>query len=153
MAAKTLHAHFDGNQIRLDEPFDLEPNAELLITVLPKSSDAERTDWAKFSLENLARAYGDDEPAYSLDSIKEANRYLYLRLMERRGEIRYLLCQPIYELEVNGMVVGKYIADFRYEKDGRAIVEDVKSKATRTTVYMLKKRLMLACHAITVTEV
>ena len=73
MAAKTLHAHFDGNQIRLDEPFDLEPNAELLITVLPKSSDAERTDWAKFSLENLARAYGDDEPAYSLDSIKEAN--------------------------------------------------------------------------------
>ena len=73
MAAKTLHAHFDGNQIRLDEPFDLEPNAELLITVLPKSSDAERADWAKFSLENLARAYGDDEPAYSLDSIKEAN--------------------------------------------------------------------------------
>ena len=73
MEARTFRAHFDGNQIQLDEPFELEPNTELLITVLPKASDEEREDWARLSLESLARAYGDDEPEYSLDLIKEAN--------------------------------------------------------------------------------
>ena len=73
METKTLRAHFDGNQILLDEPFELEPNVELIITVLPKSSDEERADWTRLSLESLARAYGDDEPEYSLDLIKEAN--------------------------------------------------------------------------------
>ncbi len=67
METKTLRAHFDGNQILLDEPFELEPNVELIITVLPKPSDEEREDWAQLSLESLARAYGDDEPEYSLD--------------------------------------------------------------------------------------
>ncbi|MBA3320639.1 MAG: hypothetical protein H0T45_04220 [Pyrinomonadaceae bacterium] len=73
METKTLRAHFDGNQILLDEPFELEPNVELIITVLPKPSDEEREEWARLSLESLARAYGEDEPEYSLDSIKEAN--------------------------------------------------------------------------------
>ncbi|MDT4898212.1 MAG: hypothetical protein QOH25_3289 [Acidobacteriota bacterium] len=73
MKTKTLRAHFDGKQILLDEPFELEPNAELIVTVLPKSSDGERDDWARLSVESLARAYGDDEPEYSLDLIKEAN--------------------------------------------------------------------------------
>jgi hypothetical protein len=73
METRTLRAHFDGNQILLDEPFEFEPNTELLITVLPKTSDEEREDWARLSLECLARAYSDDEPEYSLDLIKEAN--------------------------------------------------------------------------------
>jgi hypothetical protein len=73
MESKTLRAHFDGHQILLDEPFELEPNVELIITVLPKSSDEEREGWARLSLESLARAYDDDEPEYSLDLIKEAN--------------------------------------------------------------------------------
>jgi hypothetical protein len=73
METRTLRAHFDGNQILLDEPFELEPNTELLIIVLPKASVEEREDWARLSLESLARAYGDDEPEYSLDLIKEAN--------------------------------------------------------------------------------
>ncbi|MBM4044570.1 MAG: hypothetical protein FJ279_05610 [Planctomycetes bacterium] len=73
MEPKTIRAHFDGNQILLDEPCELEPNVKLIITVLPKSSDEERQDWVRLSLESLARAYGDDEPEYSLDLIKEAN--------------------------------------------------------------------------------
>jgi hypothetical protein len=40
------------------------------MTVLPKSSDAERENWTRLSLESLERAYGDDEPEYSLDLIK-----------------------------------------------------------------------------------
>jgi hypothetical protein len=73
MATRTLRAHFDGNHILLDEPFELEPNTELLITIVPKPFDEERGDWARLSLESLAGAYGDDEPEYSLDLIKEAN--------------------------------------------------------------------------------
>jgi hypothetical protein len=73
METVTLHAHFDGKQILLDEPFELEPNAKLIITVLPKSLGEEREDRAQLGLESLERAYGDDEPEYSLDLIKEAN--------------------------------------------------------------------------------
>lgn len=73
MQSITLRGHFDGKQILLDDPFDLEPNAELIITVLPQPNDEERQGWSQLSMTNLARAYSDDEPEYSLDSIKEAN--------------------------------------------------------------------------------
>ncbi|MDT5120855.1 MAG: hypothetical protein QOC96_337 [Acidobacteriota bacterium] len=73
METKTLRAHFDGEQILLDEPYKLEPNTKLIITVLPETLEEERDDWARLSLESLERAYGDDEPEYSLDLIKEAN--------------------------------------------------------------------------------
>lgn len=73
MDTVTLRAHFDGERILLDEPFQLEPDAKLIITVLPKSFGGEREDWARLALESLERAYGDGEPEYSSDSIKEAN--------------------------------------------------------------------------------
>ena len=73
MEPVTLRAHFDGKQILLDEPFELEPNTELIVTVVPRASDEERGDWTRLALESLARAYSDDEPEYSLDQIKEAN--------------------------------------------------------------------------------
>lgn len=72
MPAVTLSAHFDGQQIVLDEPYPLAPHASLTVVVLPED-DQERDDWARFGLQNLARAYGDDEPEYTLDMIKEWN--------------------------------------------------------------------------------
>ena len=95
----------------------------------------------------------------AFDSAKEAKRWCELLLLERAGEIRNLRRQTKYRLDVNGKFIGHYKDDFSYDKDDKRlvicwrIVEDVKSKATRTPVYRLKKRLMLACHAITVTEV
>ncbi|MEK6286298.1 MAG: hypothetical protein AABO57_11195 [Acidobacteriota bacterium] len=73
METVTLRAHFDGKLIVLDEPFELEPNTELIVTVVPRASDEEREAWSWLALESLARAYGDDEPEYSRDQIKEAN--------------------------------------------------------------------------------
>jgi hypothetical protein len=73
MEPVTLRDHFDGEQILLDEPFKLEPNTELIVTVVPRASDEEREAWTRLALESLARAYGDDEPEYSRDQIKEAN--------------------------------------------------------------------------------
>lgn len=70
----TLPAHFDGDKIVLDEPFDMEPNTRLIVTILSKEqSDPEREDWANLAMESLERAYGDDEPEYTLDMIKEFN--------------------------------------------------------------------------------
>jgi hypothetical protein len=69
----TLRAHFDGKQILLDDPVELEPDTQLMVTVLPKSENGEGSEWTRLSLESLARAYDDDEPEYSLDLIKEPN--------------------------------------------------------------------------------
>ncbi len=72
MQIVTLQAHFDGSQILLDEPYELEPNTKLVVSVI-QMQNGEREDWTRLSLANLDRAYGNDEPEYSLDLIKEAN--------------------------------------------------------------------------------
>lgn len=69
----TLRAHFDGQKICLDEPFEIEPNTKLIVTVLPRSLDKERAAWGKLSQQSLASAYGEDEVDYSLNQIKEPN--------------------------------------------------------------------------------
>jgi hypothetical protein len=66
MENRVLRAHFDGNQILLDEPFELKPNTELLVTILPKTSDDKGENWARLSQESLTRAYSEDEPEYTM---------------------------------------------------------------------------------------
>ncbi|HEX4965556.1 MAG TPA: hypothetical protein VF173_32400 [Thermoanaerobaculia bacterium] len=73
MKAVTLRAHFDGEQIRLDEPFRLEPDTPLAITILPKGETTADTEWLLLSSEGLEAAYGDAEPDYPLDLIREPN--------------------------------------------------------------------------------
>jgi hypothetical protein len=66
MSVVSLKAHFDGQSIQLDEPYELPSGAHLLITVLPVSADdPERAAWADLSADALSRAYGDNEPEYS----------------------------------------------------------------------------------------
>ena len=55
MSAVTLKAHFDGTSIQLDEPYELPPNAELLVTVLAPATDVEVNDWLALSQRSLAR--------------------------------------------------------------------------------------------------
>ncbi len=73
MESRSFHAHFDGTQIQVDEPIELAPNTELLVTVLPTASDEEDEDWTRLSLDGLARAYSNDEPEYTFDMIQEPN--------------------------------------------------------------------------------
>ena len=70
MPAVTLRAHFDGEQIVLDEPFDLPPNSPLMVTVLPKEDSTEDAQWHGLAAAALARAYGEDEPDYSAADLK-----------------------------------------------------------------------------------
>ena len=72
MEKLTLRAHYDGTRILLDEPFELQPNTKLLITVI-QSSEAEQEAWLKLSAQGLAAAYSDEEPEYLLTLIKERN--------------------------------------------------------------------------------
>ena len=74
MDLKTIRAHYDGEQIRLDEPCQLAADTKLLVVVVPNQpTDGESEDWALLSLQGLEAAYGDQEPEYSSDAIKERN--------------------------------------------------------------------------------
>lgn len=88
------------------------------------------------------------------DSGKEAARYEQLLLLERAGHITQLRHHVRYPIEVNGIVLCEYEADFTYVDDaGTRHVEDVKSTATMTPVYKLKRKLMAAVHGITIEEI
>lgn len=86
----------------------------------------------------------------SFDSVKEMNRYCDLKFMLMAGEITDLEVHKPYELqEAFRAADGKWIraityeADFVYkDKDGKTIIEDVKSKATKTPAYNIKKKMM-----------
>ncbi|MGZ8842999.1 MAG: hypothetical protein ACXW18_05005 [Pyrinomonadaceae bacterium] len=68
----SIPAHFDGQQILLDEPVELEPNSRLIVTVLG-NHDSERASWMRLSADALSRAYDDNEEEYPLDLIKTPN--------------------------------------------------------------------------------
>lgn len=91
---------------------------------------------------------------YRFDSKRELMQYLALKMQQERGEISELRVHPAWRLMVNNVLIADYVADFSHldsEKFLRVI--DVKSKATRTPAYQIKRRLMQALHYITVIEV
>lgn len=85
-------------------------------------------------------------------SKKEARRYAELALLQKAGRIHNLFCQRPFPLAVNGVALGKYVADFTYSEvpSGRYVVEDV--KGFRTPIYRLKAKLMLALHGVKISE-
>ena len=86
-------------------------------------------------------------------SQKEANRYSQLRMLEKGGVISRLTVHPRFQLEINRMRIGAYTADFRYiDEHGNWVIEDVKSNATKTTAYQLRKRLMKALYGVEIKE-
>lgn len=108
------------------------------------------------------------------DSKKEARRYSELKLLQRAGQISDLQLQQEFELipaqyetfERYGktgkrLQDGKrciekrcvYKADFAYKRDGQLVVEDTKSKATRTKDYIIKRKLLLERYGIRIIEV
>ncbi len=96
----------------------------------------------------------------TFDSIKEYQRYCELRLLERAGGIKDLQMQVKFELippqKMNGKTVERacsYVADFVYLQDGVKVVEDTKSEATRTKDYIIKRKLMMFIHGISIKEV
>lgn len=67
----SLSAHFDGQSIQLDEPYKLEPNTQLIVTILPEQP-TEHQAWLSLSRHQLNNAYSQDDE-YPLDAIKTLN--------------------------------------------------------------------------------
>lgn len=94
----------------------------------------------------------------TFDSGKEHKRYQELKLLEASGEIHSLEIHPKFKFTVDGRPVliksdgypngrqASYSADFRFWCNRRQaiVLEDVKSEATKTPVYKLKKALVEA---------
>lgn len=106
------------------------------------------------------------------DSAKEYRRYCELKLMEKAGMIhglerqkKFVLIPAQREPDTIGTRGGKhkgklierecsYYADFAYyTKDGDYVVEDVKSEATKTEQYKIKRKLMMYVHGIRIQEI
>lgn len=90
------------------------------------------------------------------DSMKEANRWCELKLLERAGKIRLLQRQVKFELipKQDGERAVVYVADFTYIENDKFVVEDVKSEATRKNKeYVIKRKLMKWIHGITIKQI
>lgn len=102
-----------------------------------------------FNKKEVKSKYGNKKKTvngFTFDSIKEANRYQELLLLQQAVDspIEYFLFQVPFRLEPKIT----YWADFLIKwKDGRVTVED--TKGVRTQVYKIKKKLM-ATHYPTV---
>jgi len=68
-------------------------------------------------------------------SQKEGSRYWSLFLMEKAGVISKLERQPVFKFPCGS----EYRADFRYVKNGKTIIEDV--KGFKTKVFRLKLKM------------
>lgn len=123
----------------------------------------------------------DNRGNLRFDSKKEARRFDELMVMLRAGEIRNLRLQAQFTLQESYLTPEgervraiRYVADFFYEQltccnmlrtqgEGYVpsanelrwlpVVEDVKSKATKTAQYELKKKLLKERFNITIMEV
>lgn len=93
-------------------------------------------------------------------SKREAKRHQDLLLLQRAGHIAELRREVPYQLipsqrrsdgKAERAVI--YIADYVYVEGGKTVVEDVKSDPTKTPEYVIKRKLMLMVHGITVVEV
>ena len=144
---------------------------------IPCPADAEPGKPAKYHNKPTERV----TPAGAVlrfDSQKEARRYDELAALERAGKIRELRMQVDFTLqeaytdtEGRRARAIRYRADFTYQKlvteryvtDGggsyeycdewKPMVEDVKSRATRTKEYIMKRKLMKERFNIDIQEV
>ena len=108
------------------------------------------------------------------DSTKEYKRYRELSLLQRAGaitdlqrQVKFVLIPTQYETYERYGKNGKrlkdgrrciekecsYYADFVYKENGKIVVEDTKSEATKTKDYKIKRKLMLFIHGIKVREI
>lgn len=96
------------------------------------------------------------------DSIKEANTYLKLKELEKKGKIKDLELQKEYVLQEKFKLNNKtrrsitYRADFKYitTKDDKLHVVDVKSPYTaKDKVYRIKKKMFEYKYKIELEEI
>ena len=125
-----------------------------LVSQQPLLSSPQKEGKAKYHNEKATR------DGLKFDSKKEAERFDALMLLLKAGAIQDLRLQRDFTLQEsytlpNGKRVRaiRYRADFTYVQEGKLIVEDVKSKATKTREYEIKKKLIREKYGVEIVEV
>jgi hypothetical protein len=72
MTLKHLAIVKDG-KIQLLEPVSIPEGTKVFIIPISLDDTEEKENWEYFSLKNLNQCYTENEPEYSLESIKEFN--------------------------------------------------------------------------------
>lgn len=119
---------------------------------------------AKAAAEEKRSKYGNQKTeveGVKFDSKKEAARFRQLLWAQGAGEISDLKLQEEFTLAgayttPKGVRVRaiRYRCDFSYIlPSGEKVVEDVKSKATKTRVYEIKKKLLRERYGIEIREI
>ena len=95
-----------------------------------------------------------NRPTGGYASVKESRRAAALRMFQILGQITGLREQVRFELipRQGKERACSYVADFVYILDGVQVVEDVKSPASRTPEYIIKRNLMLQRFGIAIRE-
>ena len=63
----------DSRHLKLKRPIKIAPGSTVMITIEHAEGVAEEMEWYLLSSQGLEKAYGEDEPDYSLDRIKIPN--------------------------------------------------------------------------------
>ena len=123
----------------------------------------------KYNAQKTERKMPNGE-LHTFDSQKEARRYDELALLLRAGKIRNLKLQPQFTLQESyissdgdRVMAIRYTADFSYERSTEPdqngeiwwvkVVEDVKSRASKTEAYEIRHRLLQERFGVTLREV
>lgn len=141
--------------------------------------DDERALWTKMAGVLEAKAQTPERKYHNktivvdghcFDSKKECARYQELKFAQAAGKITDLELQPIFPLQavklygqrtggvIDVVTIGQFAADFRYVDlglfaIGEIVTEDVKSEATRTTAYLLRKTMVEKTYGMVIREV
>jgi hypothetical protein len=127
----------------------------------PKKKKVEiKSDWELYLEQKNKKPSKMRNKWVVIDGIKfqsTGEGYYYLELKDRllRGQIKGFKRQVWFKLEVNGIEITNYVADFVVENFGGTFeIIDHKSVFTaKLDVFRMKKALMMACYGILIKEV
>lgn len=94
------------------------------------------------------------------DSKAEYHRYTILSLLQKSKvitklqlQVKYLLTPIMARDDGKRERASHYIADFVYWEDNKLVVEDVKGNPKNTPEFIMKRKLMLEKHGISIREI
>ncbi len=72
--SEALLAIIKNGKIELVDKLNIPEGTRVLVTPIPSTNlDEDRSEWEHVSLQGLSKCYGDDEPEYGLELVKEMN--------------------------------------------------------------------------------
>lgn len=147
--------------LRFESMADMPPRMrELYAKQAASAEGAQQTAKSAAKTQQKYKNKKAERGVVRFDSQKEARRYDELMVMLRAEIITDLRLQPQFTLQESYLTEDgqriraiRYTADFSYRFGGKLVVEDVKSKPTRTKEYLRNKKMMRSKYGIDIQEV